>query len=60
MEQSLPLSNTMLSPSKLEYIEQLVEVDKVGAKFKVVVEDSAEEITSVEITLHVRDLFNMN
>ena len=62
MQQNLTLQDTTLGgdANKLRRIEELVEEDEVGAKFKIVVEDSSQGTASVEIVLHVRDLFNMN
>ena len=61
VQQNLTLANTGLSTDKLNQIEQLVEDgEKVGAKFRIIVEDSVGDIASVEITLRVRDLFNLN
>ena len=62
VQQNLTLANTNLNQNqaKLDRIEQLVEVDDTGAKFRILVADDTGESVSVEITLRVRDLFNLN
>ncbi|MBQ2981149.1 MAG: DUF5057 domain-containing protein [Lachnospiraceae bacterium] len=60
--QYMRLSDTNLKDDAeaLDKIEKLVEVDKVGANFKIVVKDSRGVEVSVAVQLQERDLFNMD
>ena len=60
MLQELTLGDTTLDANSLAIIERDVEIDKIGARFRIHVEDGLGSKDEVIIQLRVRDLFNMN